>query len=227
MTWNYTNGQLFIDNVLQSDIKDEYIYHEALVHPALSHCANPDSVLILGGAEGCTLREVLKWPVTSVIQVDWSKELCDFFKTKREWSNGSYDDPRVTLLHCDAWEYCRLCNEKFSVIIIDLLDPEDIEPYRILLDQCLKLLKPGGSLAINTGGIWPWNLGAHGKLLKNYPEAVPYKIFVPSFEWEWSFLLFSKDYPEFPNSVKEKTRMFDLVSWSQMITWTRDFFTFN
>ena len=85
------DGKLYIDDVLQSDIRDEYIYHEALVHPAMSHTLSRERVLILGGSEGCTAREVLKWnDVRSVTQVDWDEQLCDAFYTRFDWNDSAY-----------------------------------------------------------------------------------------------------------------------------------------
>ena len=68
---------LFLDGVLQSTTKDEVIYHNALVHPLMSSLKSRKSILILGGGEGATAREVLRWPVESVTMVDYDQELVE------------------------------------------------------------------------------------------------------------------------------------------------------
>jgi spermidine synthase len=224
------NGKLYIDGVLQSDIQDEYIYHEALVHPAMSHALARDRVLILGGAEGCTAREVLKWKdVKQLTQVDWDAELCNIFSTKSEWNNDSYYDNRMKLVIDDAWKFCKNGeHSSYNVIIIDLLDPqaEDLCNFSELLEYCKRMLIKGGSIVVNTGGIFPWNTFVHKEILKMLPGGVPYKIFVPSFEWEWSFVLLEEgNIGFFPSELKNNTLLFDLeTGWPQMKSWTRDYF---
>ncbi len=72
---------LIIDGKVQSTVTDEYIYHEALVHPLLLSLENPKEVLILGGGEGATLREVLKHnSVSKAVMVDIDQAVIDFAK---------------------------------------------------------------------------------------------------------------------------------------------------
>ena len=69
---------LVLDGDTQSAQHDEYIYHEALVHPALSLHRNPRHVLVIGGGEGATIREVLRHPtVERVIMIDIDGELVE------------------------------------------------------------------------------------------------------------------------------------------------------
>lgn len=226
-----SGGKLLIDGVLQSDRRDEYIYHEALVHPALSHSRpGPKKVLILGGAEGCTAREVLKWgdDVKSVTQVDWDGELCDMFYDMPEWNTGAYYNTKMKLVIGDAWEFCRVRDAgSYDVILVDLLDPDagSLLAFLELLGLCQRLLRAGGTLAANCGGVWPWDAGCLPAILSALPAAIPYKVFVPSFEWEWSFILLAGagTQPAFPSSVRSQTKMFDLeTAWPLMKTWTRD-----
>ena len=116
---------LFINNQLQSNIEDEAIYHEYMVHSLLSGIKKPKNVLILGGSEGCVTREVLKWSsIEKVTMVDWDKTLCEYFMNEgRHWNNGSYEDKRVNVIYMDALEYVFSCKEKYDAIYIDLLDP--------------------------------------------------------------------------------------------------------
>ena len=113
---------LFIDGISQSSQKDEAIYHEHLVHPLLSRFSpdKPISVCILGGGEGATAREVLKWKnVDQVTMIDWDHELIEHFKTKEfAWNQGAFSDPRLIVETRDIFE---LFNEdrQYDAIIVD------------------------------------------------------------------------------------------------------------
>jgi spermidine synthase len=113
---------LFLDSELQSAESDEFIYHEALVHPALCLHGSPRKVLILGGGEGATLREVLRHEsVERAVMVeidDMVIQACRQYLP--EWSCGSFKDARTELKVCDAWKY--LCEERecFDVVISDI-----------------------------------------------------------------------------------------------------------
>ncbi len=112
---------LFLDGVAQSAERDEFIYHELLVHPAMFAHPNPEKVLVIGGAEGATLREVLKHQtVKRAVLVDIDGELVEICKQYLPgWHQGSFDDPRVEVVIGDGRDYVVKCNEKFDVIIID------------------------------------------------------------------------------------------------------------
>lgn len=114
---------LFLDNQLQSSELDEYMYHELLCHPVLMMHPNPKSVLILGGGEGCTIREVLKHEsVEQITMIDIDEMVLKACKRNKAFGYEYYSDPRVTILHQDALTYIRGDN-KFDIIIADLPDP--------------------------------------------------------------------------------------------------------
>jgi len=140
---------LFLDGVMQSNEEDEPKYHESLVHPAfVATSVAPKRVLIVGGGEGATLREALKWTSVEIVtMVDLDEEV---IKASREFlpfsSNctgfGSpvcFDDERANIYTEDfiVWFDKHIgndiCNEKnvkleklYDVIILDLLDPEEL-----------------------------------------------------------------------------------------------------
>lgn len=117
---------LIIDGKVQSTIYDEHIYHESLVHPiGISLDPSPKSVLILGGGEGATLREVLKYnSVEKAVMVDLDEKVIEFAKKELvEWHRGSFDDNRTELIIGDGLDYIKRTNQKFDLIILDLTDP--------------------------------------------------------------------------------------------------------
>ena len=90
---------LVLDGRIQSSQGDEFIYHEALVHPGmLAAEAAPRSGLVIGGGEGATLREMLRYPsMTHAVMVDIDGEVVDLCKKHLpEMHQGAFDDPRTS-----------------------------------------------------------------------------------------------------------------------------------
>lgn len=194
-----TNGRcLFIDNELQSCEEDEAIYHEMMVHSLMSGVLEPKRVLILGGAEGYTAREVLKWKtVEEIVQIDWDESLVNFYKTYK--SEDVYKNSKVKVYHQDALEWLKNCTEKFDCIFIDLIDPkeESLSFFMDILTNVKKILARGGGMSINAGEI---RKGAHTTacdlatiLVSMYERPryshTPLRITVPSFQGEWCFFM--------------------------------------
>ena len=207
-TWTVINGikgeMLIIDNQHQSTLEDEYIYHETFVHTLMSGLRSRGRILILGGAEGCMAREVLKWPgVERVVQVDWDESLVNFFRipaVAERWNQDTYSDSRVEV-HCkDALVWLQESEEKFDAIFIDLLDPADVQDI-CFLKNCIHLCKArlaaNGGLAINVGAVVPGSNGPSAAIAEYMTTefTIPsfhrfaVKIFVPSYLGEWCFLM--------------------------------------
>jgi spermidine synthase len=197
------NGQmLFIDSQHQSSLSDEKLYHETIAHSLLHGLLEPETVLILGGAEGCMVREVLKYSsVKEVVQVDWDKSLVEHFKSAAGfvWNAGAYSDPRVSLVFDDAQKWIQGCDRKFDAILIDLLDPssESITFLRVILHQARRCLAQGGGLIVNSG-IVKKGAFSHGIRIAEYmkelfPEPTYHRVAIhreiPSYCGHWSFLL--------------------------------------
>ena len=192
---------LILDGKTQSTEVDEYIYHEALVHPAMLFHPNPQSVLICGGGEGATLREVLTHSsVERVVMVDLDSqvvELCREYLPNH--SMGAFDDPRVELLHRDARRYIADCQDPFDVVILDLVDPlEGGTAYTLYTREFYEIarakLSPGGFLVTQSG---PTSLLNYTEcftaivhtLSGLFPRVVPYTVHIPSFMTLWGFTI--------------------------------------
>lgn len=198
----------FIDGTLQAAHFDEYIYHEFLVHPAMMNCERPRSVCILGGSDGCALREILKWnQVEKVTLIDWDEELVQYFKQNGKlWHQGAHQDPRVSYMYADIRSFFDVpVREKYDVLFVDLLDPvyadvvEENGFWQKLLDLVQSMRNLGGTIVINSGGVLPWKYETFYSLFKRTLAVFrdchvqPYKVFVPSFQEDWAFLLIYKD----------------------------------
>ncbi len=194
---------LFIDGQHQSTLEDEYIYHETFVHRLMWRLPSRSRVLILGGAEGCLAREVLRWhDVEEVVQVDWDKSLVDFFRLPEQaaWNNSVYEDRRVKLVHQDAHVFLKQTMEPFDAIFVDLLDPSSADECAFLttiLKQCKSHLTVNGGLSCNIGPVVPSKrtFGTYVAEVFQTEFAAPYfsraitKVFVPSYLGEWGFCM--------------------------------------
>lgn len=228
----------FIDGALQASHFDEYIYHEFLVHPAMMNCENPRSICILGGSDGCALREVLKWKsVEKVTLIDWDEELVQYFKEHGKlWHQGAHQDPRVSYMFSDIRTFFENpLQEKYDVIFVDLLDPvfsevmEENGFWKNLLDLVKSMRNLGGTIAINSGGVLPWKYETFYSLFKRTLATFrdfhvqPYKVFVPSFQEEWSFLLIYKGELVVDLQDAVLTRRLNKKSMLKATTWESEY----
>lgn len=153
---NPTFGKVFVlDGVVQFTERDNHIYHEMLAHvPLMAHGAARD-VLVIGGGDGGTLREILKHPVASVTLVELDRAVIDLSREYfPELSAGAFADARVSVILDDGAAYVRRSADRFDAIIIDSTDPTG--PGEALFSdafyrQCRALLRPEGVVAIQSG----------------------------------------------------------------------------
>ena len=206
---------LILDGLIQSSQRTEYIYHESLVHPAMVLHPNPKRVLILGGGEGATLREVLRHrTVEEAVMVDIDEMVVEVAKKYlQEWHQGSFDDPRAQVVIMDGMRYveeARERGEKFDVVIMDLTDPYGPEVSKGLYsrDFFAKLsdvLVDDGVLVTQAGNSFYYR-DVYDKVLENvksvFPYIAEYAAWIPDFGYTNNFILASKRYD--PESLTEE-----------------------
>lgn len=191
---------LVIDGETQSAEDDEYVYHEALVHPAMFAHPNPEHVLIIGGGEGATLREVLRHPtVVRATMVDIDGELIALARSHlQSWHAGAFDDPRAEVRIRDGFAFLRETSSRFDIAIVDVCDYVEGTAVAGLYDDAFfralqGVLKPGAILVVQAGELDRWgqedHVGLRRLVRRTFPHAVSYSTFVDSFWSEWSFLL--------------------------------------
>jgi spermidine synthase len=194
---------LVLDGKIQSSEKDEFVYHEALVHPAMLTHPNPEKVFIAGGGEGATLREVLAHiAVQKAVMVDIDEEVVDICRRfLPSFHKNSFDDPRAELHFADARKYLEECRDTFDVIIIDLADPLAQGPSRLLYTREFyqvvrrKLARDGIMCAQAESANWTelQNFAAIASTLESvFPIARPYQTHIPSFIGLWGFVCASE-----------------------------------
>ncbi|MCV6594337.1 MAG: polyamine aminopropyltransferase [Silicimonas sp.] len=201
--------RLFLNGAIQFDTLDEHRYHEALVHPVMRSLPRRADVLILGGGDGMALREVLRWDgVEQVTLVDLDPRVVAMFRDNGELSplNGNaLNDPRVTVIHEDAWNFVRADRATYDVILLDLPDPRDFAVSKLYSREfyapLANRLSPRGALVTQAGS--PlfarrafWSVTRTLEETRN-PHGVggalhvtPYHAYVPSFG-DWGFVIAS------------------------------------
>ena len=200
---NVYGKALALDEKMQSTQEDEFIYHEALVHPAMLAHPAPRSVFIVGGGEGATLREALRHPtVERAVMVDIDDQVISLSREHLpEWHQGAFDDPRAEVISTDARKYLEESKEIFDVIITDLSEPVEEGPayllytrefYKIACDH----LSPGGTISVQAGSAAHPFLLAFSSVYQTMRTAFPtvrgFSVNIPSFGLPWGFTLASK-----------------------------------
>ena len=196
---------LILDGKIQSSLLDEYVYHEALVHPAMILHGKPERVLILGGGEGATAREVLRFKtVKEVVMVDIDREVIEVAKKYLpEWHKGALEDPRLKLIIGDGFEYVEknTSKEKFDVIIADLADPIEAGPaYKLYTKEFYEMIKgllKSGGVFVTQATSLSYMVNVHA-IIRNtiasvFKYVASYSIFIKSFDDEWSFVIASDE----------------------------------
>ena len=152
--WLYLNGNLQFCSI------DEEMYHEPLVHPIMQLHAKPQNILILGGGDGCAVRELLKYSsVKSIDMVDLDSKMTQLGKDHPvlvSINEGSMHSEKLSIYNKDAYAHLELDNNSFyDVIIIDLPDPRSIELGRLYSHEfysiCYRKLRPNGYIITQAG----------------------------------------------------------------------------
>lgn len=214
LTESMGDYQLFLNNNLQFNTKDEYRYHEVLVHPAMSVAKAPRNILVLGGGDGLAVREILKYTsVKSVTLVDLDEGMTQLFRTNeilRKHNRDALNDPRVTIINKDAFIWAKEAQNQFDVMIVDFPDPSNYSLGKLYTTSFYKslmpLMKPQTIIAVQTTSPYfapksYWCI--HETIASLYPNITAYHAYVPSFG-EWGFCLFSPDMKMNFNRVNQR-----------------------
>ncbi|NHZ99799.1 polyamine aminopropyltransferase [Massilia sp. CCM 8734] len=200
--------RLYINGNLQFSSRDEYRYHEALVHPALQALPWARKVLVLGGGDGLALREVLRYPnVRQVTVVDLDPAMTQAFTTRPELvklNGGAFSDPRVKVINADAAIWLQNTDEMFDAAIVDFPDPSSFAlgklysvPFYSMLQK--HVAAKGLMVVQSTSPFFAphayWTIDA--TLREVGMRTWPYHAYVPSFG-EWGFIMASPEHDYVP-----------------------------
>ena len=208
--------RLFINNNLQFSSRDEYRYHEALVHPGLSSLPGARRVLVLGGGDGLALREILKYPqIESVILVDLDPEMTSLFSTApalRKMNADAFHSPKVKVVNADALQWLETHDESFDFVVVDFPDPSNFSVGKLYSAAFYRLLekhmRPEALAVIqSTSPLYArrsfWCVVA--TLESVGFAATPYHALVPSFG-EWGYVLAGRQAYRPPERYPVETR---------------------
>jgi spermidine synthase len=191
--------RLFLNSHLQFSSRDEYRYHEALVHPGLSAIAIPRTVLVLGGGDGLAVREILKYPqIEKITLVDLDPEMTRLFSTQAMLTNlnqKSLLSSRLQVINADAFPWVDESQKIFDFIVIDFPDPTNYALGKLYTTAFYRAvarhLSAQGFMVVQStspmfarDSFWCIAETLHQAGLQTFP----YHVYVPSFG-EWGFVL--------------------------------------
>jgi len=190
---------LVLDGDTQSSQADERIYHETLVHPALAAITDRREILILGGGEGATLREVLRHPgVARCTMVDIDGEVVELSKRYlAEWSAGAFDDARANVIIGDALAYLKDDRGTYGAVISDLTEPlADSPSFPLFNGDVFRDIKarlvPDGVYVLQASTAGFHNMALHAKMARSlrahFRHVASFYTHVPAFDNDWAFL---------------------------------------
>jgi spermidine synthase len=188
---------LLLDGMIMTTERDEFIYHELITHiPLLAHPV-PKKVLVIGGGDGGTIREVLKHPsVEKAVLCEIDGDVIDVCKKYLPTIAGKLDDPRVEIVVRDGAAYIAEHKNEFDAILIDSTDP--IGPGEKLFT---KEFYEGVKAALTENGVMacqsespvavPDECRRINSLLRSvFPYVQTYAACVPTYpsgQWSWTF----------------------------------------
>jgi len=150
---------LFINGNQQLSTLDEVLYHEPIVHPAMKLASQKKDILILGGGDGCTAREVLKYSeVKTITLVDLDPgmtRLASEHPILVDLNSGALKESRVNVINEDGYQFLEATKSFYDIVIIDLPDPRSVELGRLYTNEfytlCYRSLRPNGIVITQAG----------------------------------------------------------------------------
>ena len=225
-------ARLFLNANLQFDTRDEYRYHESLVHPAMAAHGAPKRVAILGGGDGLALREVLKYPsVEQVTVVELDPHISQLFAREpllRKLNADAYASPKVGVINSDAFTWLESHEQVFDVIVVDFPDPSNFSlgklyttSFYALVDR--HLAASGYAVVQTTSPLLArrsfWTVATTIEAVGL--TATPYHAHVPSFG-EWGFIIASRRPWRAPTALPEGLRFLTLAGLPALLQFPPD-----
>lgn len=226
LTRNKDDLRLFLNGNLQFSSRDEYRYHEALVHPAFAAAKNTGNVLVLGGGDGLAVREILRHKSVDSIQlVDLDPEMTHLFTENEalfELNGGAFKNPKVRVRNGDAFQWIRENEKKYDLAIIDFPDPSNFSIGKLyslsFYRELNRILNQSGVAVIQSTSPFfaPKSFWCIEKtLIQAGFSTVPYHAYVPSFG-EWGFILAAKSPIHFDSPYPENLKFLTSETFEQM-----------
>lgn len=220
---------LILDGIVQLSTSDEHIYHEMIVHPPMFSHPRPKRIVIVGGGDGGTLREVLRHNPEEVVLIDIDQQFVQAAaKHLPSLSNGAFKDPRVTLVFEDASTALRRYENAFDVAIIDCNDAVGTSERLFAEDfyaTVAQALKDDGLCAVQASSMLDEKFlqQTRGRMETHLGRTTGFRLTMPCYHCgEYVFLMASRGSDPSGPDVKELTslqlqRGIDTKHWSPVI----------
>jgi spermidine synthase len=224
--------RLFLNGNLQFHSRDEYRYHEALVHPALSAAVAPRRVLVLGGGDGMAAREILKYAsVEHVTLVELDPKMTQLFATQpllRGLNADALRSPKLEIVNADAFAWLEQNSASYDVIVVDFPDPTNFSIGKLYTASFYRLidqhLNASGFAVVQTTSpliarksFWTVATTIEAAGL----QTTPYHAHVPSFG-EWGFILASRRPFRMPTELPAGLRFLSLADLPTLFNFPLD-----
>jgi spermidine synthase len=236
--------RLFLNGNLQFAQRDEYRYHEALVHPAMAAYAAgggaPKRVAVLGGGDGMAVREILKYPgVESITLVELDPAMTRLFTQQpvlAQLNGDALKSPKVKVVNTDAFTWLEKSSETFDVIVVDFPDPTNFSIGKLYTNSFYSLLDKhlaaSGYAVIQTTSplVARQSFWTVVQTIESVGlTATPYHAHVPSFG-EWGFVIASRrpyrlptaEPSALPNTLPEGLRFLNLQTLPLLFDFPQD-----
>jgi len=224
--------RLFLNGNLQFHSRDEYRYHEALVHPAMAAHGAPKNVLVLGGGDGMAAREILKYAsVEHVTLVELDPHMTQLFATQpllRGLNADSLHSPKLKIVNADAFAWLEQATDSFDVIVVDFPDPTNFSIGKLYTSSFYRLidqhLNASGFAVVQTTSpliarksFWTVATTIEAAGL----TTTPYHAHVPSFG-EWGFILASRRPYRLPTALPAGLRFLSVADLPTLFNFPLD-----
>ena len=217
-------GRFFtLEGYMMVTEKDEFIYHEMIVHVAMATNLNIKKVLVIGAGDGGTVRELTRYPtIEHIDMVEIDKMVVDVCKEFLPQTACKLDDPRVHLYFEDGLRYIRSKENEYDLIIVDSTDP--FGPGEGLFTKefygnCFKALTEDGILVNQHENAYYTSFAqsmrrAHCRIVNLFPICKVYQAHIPTYpSGHWLFGFASKKYDPVADLKAD--------AWNQLGIYTR------
>jgi spermidine synthase len=195
---------LVLDGFINVTERDEFIYHEMITHVPMAVHPDPRRVLVVGGGDGGTVRELCRYErVEHIDMVEIDELVVKVAKEHFPATSGALSDPRVNLHFSDGVDYVKSCSARYDLIIVDSTDP--VGPGEGLFTSdfyrnCFRILNDDGIMVNQHEGPFYEEDAracqrAHARIVEVFPISRVYQANIPTYaSGHWLFGFASKKY---------------------------------
>lgn len=200
---------LTLDGYMMLTEKDEFIYHEMMVHVPMAVHPNVKNVLVIGAGDGGVVRELVRYDtIEHIDMVEIDPMVVQVCREYLPFTTTGLDDPRVSIRYEDGLKFVRRCEDAYDLIIVDSTDP--FGPGEGLFTKefygsCYKALHADGIMVNqHESPFYDEDVAAmqrtHARIVQSFPLSRLYQAHIPTYpSGHWLFGFASKKYHPLKN----------------------------